>query len=795
MSQQATNQEVDQLKIQTNTALVKLLSDGDEADRCYASRTLGVIGDTSVVPALIKSLRDEDIDVCVDSADALGLILSDQLDENDAIDALVDSLKNDPDGEVRTSIATALGKIGSKKVVTPLIEIASDRPENLDFDSSSDDGWDRWWDIQLEAVKALGKMQSTVATPLLIEIITDEKHQDIESEALQAIADIGSEDGIEFLTEQLQNSSSSRVKRRIAIAMGKSRNDYSKALGRAMQDNSADVRGAAVTGLAMQNATRYQTAISLLIKDPDAEVRESAIKAILKISSDDNQGELLEQLTNLLDDESAEVKYSALQALYSRTDSLSDELFDNLLSLISNPDIEVAVTACKLLDKANNDQKEKTITALQELFNRPEVNQRIRREAILTVGSIATPTNKLIDNLANTLKDEQKPVRLSALNCLMQLENQKSDEIELANTPLEIIITALVGSEEDKEPKEEEENSETAENNSEEDKEIPGLAEHPEPESTTDSNFSKPANTNSTLASIAIDNVEASLRVHDDTPDEKLAEELKSDDEAQEFLGLIEEDGDDTERLYTRYHTDLETDVRRLAAHVLAKHESEESINALIAALQDKDSEVRRVATESLATIAHNTKNLSSLMNSYGVLVSQLELNNSDLCITTLDTLGEFAHRGAIPVIRNQLNNKDNIIRIHAIKALEKLLLTTNEQDNENEEHIVLEKVSNAEIISQLIKLLEDEDSGVRITTANALAALANLSNTSTSEILDKLITAGFAFGGAQARIMAQSLKEIDKAQAAKEILAIFDKLNSSFERRFGIEMLEEIFV
>jgi len=49
--------------------LCRLTETGDEVDRCYASRALGVLGDTSAIAALIERLRDEDVDVSIDAAD------------------------------------------------------------------------------------------------------------------------------------------------------------------------------------------------------------------------------------------------------------------------------------------------------------------------------------------------------------------------------------------------------------------------------------------------------------------------------------------------------------------------------------------------------------------------------------------------------------------------------------------------------------------------------------------------------------------------------------------------------
>ncbi len=68
-----------------------LLSTGDEVDRCNACRTLATLGDASAVTDLVARLRDDDIDVCIDAADALG-----RLGDRAAITPLLETLLGDP---------------------------------------------------------------------------------------------------------------------------------------------------------------------------------------------------------------------------------------------------------------------------------------------------------------------------------------------------------------------------------------------------------------------------------------------------------------------------------------------------------------------------------------------------------------------------------------------------------------------------------------------------------------------------------------------------------------------------
>ncbi|HEX22321.1 MAG TPA: HEAT repeat domain-containing protein, partial [Chromatiales bacterium] len=99
-------------------ALRRLLSKGDELDRCCACRSLGVLGSRDAVQALVKHLRDDDIDVCIDAAESLGL-----LDDPTAVAPLIESLHNDSDGEIRVSVVEALGRLGGEQATSALLSL------------------------------------------------------------------------------------------------------------------------------------------------------------------------------------------------------------------------------------------------------------------------------------------------------------------------------------------------------------------------------------------------------------------------------------------------------------------------------------------------------------------------------------------------------------------------------------------------------------------------------------------------------------------------------------------------
>ena len=89
--------------------LQTLLKSGTEVDRCNTCRTLGVLQAEESIDDLIASLRDEDVDVCIDAITALG-----EIKHESAVSPLLESLKNEPEGEIRTSLRSEERRVGKE---------------------------------------------------------------------------------------------------------------------------------------------------------------------------------------------------------------------------------------------------------------------------------------------------------------------------------------------------------------------------------------------------------------------------------------------------------------------------------------------------------------------------------------------------------------------------------------------------------------------------------------------------------------------------------------------------------
>jgi len=719
-------------------SLCHLTSTGDEVDRCYASSALGTLGDNLAIPALIQRLRDEDIDVSIDAVEALG-----RIGNPEAIPALLESLTNDPNGEVKTAIVEALGKIGGEEVIAPLLEIAKSCPD--DMDDTQD--WNDWWDMQLKAVETLGRLRVNQAVPVLAAILEDEEGQDIESEVLKALALIGGETVlIKRLTE-----GSPRERRRAAIALGFSHGaEARKALARAMTDKVGEVRVAAIRALGKQGASQYLDVMLRFLKDPDAEMRRAVIEVTRHFSVTEP-----EKIATLLTDSSPAVRAAALSALRD-IESLPQEILEQIRSCLNDPDDTVVAAACSLLSHLGDQTIRQKL--LQILSDR-ERDVSLRSIVATALGILGD--SEALNILSWAVKDEAQPVRFAALNALMQLDQGAPQQ----RTPLDIVIAALKGEVVTLSKREEAPSEELMPSNESVSDEAPAM---------------------STLEAIAMDNAEAAKLLMDEEklPPDEFSEEI------QEYIEISQENIELGERLFVQKKVDVATDVRHLSARILGESDHIEAIRALIEALNDDDTVLRREAAESLGHIAKRSPDTKELVDAVGSLATHLNIGDRDLRLACARTLGLLANKSAIPILFSALPDEDSSVRRQIIQSLTVLILAERQQ-------IVRRRASRKafprgawerEILAQFVELLHDRDVGVCKAAAEALAALGH------TEALDSIIEAAFVGAGATARDMGRALRLLDIEQSSDKLLKMLDSLADSSHRRFVIEMLEEIF-
>jgi|GEM_PF-171888 len=831
---------------QTVEALCELIQTGDEADRCHAIRALGALKAENAVTQLIPYLRNEDIDVCVDTADALGKIGSAV-----AVPELVEALNNETDGEVCASIAEALGHIGGEAAIQALHRVMNQRPEGMEWESD----WDPWWNVQLEAVKALGRLQAESAVDDLERILDDETEQDIESEILRALAQIPNR-GLEALIARLQNSerrpqSRYRAARALRYAEPKK---AAKVLGRALQDNEPEVRAEAAESLAALHATRYLRALLLMLRDPEERVRDAAIRSVLQLSETQSSGAdtpsegLQEALLPMLSDPSSQVRRTLMGTLIPVVvvNPLSAQNLTAVSDSLMDASAETASTAASLLGHNGDTAAEPALLVI--LQNRAG-HPMVRREAALALGRMGCLTGETIEILTQCVGDRQQPVRLAALTALMELDKNSvssSAEVE-ANAvprPLEIIISAVRGeitlAPDRQEILEKLQQTATADTDSPaidnphehdaameadpprmpadynpdahatetstEDSATPVTPEPlPEvladyiqpPPSTADLQLPETAGrivqagevrqAMSTLGAIAMDNVEVTLGISEP------AEEIEADVETQMFMEVVDENINTMKRLRSQRNITPEQDVRRLGARILADSYSGDAVSTLVQALSDGDSLLRREAADAIGLIGQRDPTTPGLMDAVGILITQLTVGDMEQRVTCARALGNLGNRVALAPLIETLHDEDTNVQVQAIGALSQLAV--HGADPHEADHMVIRNIPPLSVARKLLEKLDSPEMAVRVAASRALGPLVNnvsdktFSKTAATKIIDSVAN----WSGEEARPIGRALQLFDFDFCTDRLLCQLKCADSSLKRSVYIEILEAL--
>ncbi len=811
------------IKDKTVEVLCKLLQTGDEVDRCYAARALGVIGDQTVVSPLIDRLRDEDLDVCIDAATALGNIGAIQ-----AVPALIESLENDSSGEICTAVTEALGKTPSKQAIGALLNIFRNRPPELEWD----DDWDTWWDIQLEAVKAFGKLQAEQSLEDLARFIDDESEQDIENEILKAMVSI-SDNGVEKVIQYLLDRRFlPRRRRRAARALAFSRSpETTKALGKALKDQAADVRAEAALSLAVQGAENYFRALLLMLRDSNEQVRQAAVKAIVKLARKGEDSKKLQMsLSQLLTDPDSQVRAVVMTSLSPLVENspLPENDFRAVIESLNDKSTETVAAASKLLGLNGDDL---AIDALLDVAKDDGTGPLARREAILSLGRLGRADKAVIDVLVCAVTDRQQAVRLAALTALKSLQlDTVAKDVKSENgikKPLEYIIDAVNGNiaitdtgdssaeisrsppETAIEPTDEsvagdKVNEQVLQFMPEAGKNIgESAAEHiaqpePLPESLSGSvqlpqsrgEIIEPgelASAASTLQAIAMDNVEKMMgsSLHDD--------ESKIDESTQEYLDIVAENEKTVRRLRSNRRISTEQDVRRLGARVLAEFADDRAIATLTACLSDADEFIRREAAEALAATAQDLRMHPQTADAVGILITQLAMGDIELKVSCAKALGNLGNRTAILPLMEALAAPETTIRVQAIESLANL--TVNGLDAKEADHMVVRAMPPISVAKKIVNLLDDREMGVRVAAAKTLPAiLEGLKEPAFyARVLEKVIDSAASDSGEEARLIGKTLRAYNRDAANELLLSRIRSADNSVRRSVYIEMVEEL--
>lgn len=300
-----------------------------------------------IIPFLLTSLKDEDIETRRKAIIILGRIKSSQAIEP-LINLLLDSeeeireaaaqalvnvdsvhLKNLQRGltrkepEIRARLAKILGEVGSSQSSEVLIPLLDDRQE----------------EVRIEAAYALAKIGNTTAKKPLLKALKD-KVGHVRSAAANALGELKVKEAIPALIETLSDPYPD-VRKSAALALGKVKFYRGKILPYLLplcKDKRQEVRASCLYALGKVGGEGILDVLSLTLEDESPQVRQVTVN-ILRQMKGRSVFSLLQLATN---DEDPAVRVVAISSL---SQAYKDEAIDCLIAALSDSDFLVRYEA------------------------------------------------------------------------------------------------------------------------------------------------------------------------------------------------------------------------------------------------------------------------------------------------------------------------------------------------------------------------------------------------------------------------------------------------------------------
>ncbi|MBI4868856.1 MAG: HEAT repeat domain-containing protein [Candidatus Wallbacteria bacterium] len=246
----------------TGTAdIIRLLKKGNEEQRFFAARALGVIRDPVAVEALAEALSDGNEWVRLYAAIALG-----EQGDTRAISHLIRSL-GEPSFKMHANIAELFHKFGERAVPELLLALKS---ENVA--------------VVRNALKILGSLQARSALDEVKSFLAHQ-NEELRVSACEAIACFKQEpDTVEILFKQLARTTSERARLRILVAAGDvSREEVVPPLVEVLEISGNQRERDAVTGILVGMGDRALPSLVNLLGNPRVTARKSAAELLIRV--------------------------------------------------------------------------------------------------------------------------------------------------------------------------------------------------------------------------------------------------------------------------------------------------------------------------------------------------------------------------------------------------------------------------------------------------------------------------------------------------------------------------------
>lgn len=315
----------------------------------------------------MKSALPGQLPVLIDNSAAKKAVdpsSGDQTDQSDkqvpedpvVVAALIERLR-DSDAGVRRAAASSLGKLKSKRAVTPLIEVLGDRNK----------------DVRLAAIEALGNLEDASAVPALARLMTDDLYE-VREHALEALGNF---------TEALTASQ----------------------ILPALKDGRPEIRARAAEILGEIGDRSAVSAVAKLLSDPSANVRHEVLHALEHLQD----RSVAPSIRPLLKDENNLVRGAALSALRELKLDLDER---DIVAALDDADADVRKMALEYVKDLH--PVDAMVPALRKLLD--DSDSDVRQEAVDALAEIRSPAARAAIRLA--LKSDDAKVRRRAAEVL-----------------------------------------------------------------------------------------------------------------------------------------------------------------------------------------------------------------------------------------------------------------------------------------------------------------------------------------------------------------------------------------
>jgi HEAT repeat protein len=307
--------------------------------------------------------------------------------DNDAQLALYLSALKHRSEEVRIWAVEALGQLGDRRVVEPLINILENN----------------YSVIRSRATTALGQLGRPAIAPLLA-ALRDEKIQ-VRTGAIEALTQLG-ELALEPLKTALGDEDD-RVRSSAATVLGQlGDNRAVEPLMAALNDKDGPVRYTAARALAKLRDSRAVEPLINVLSDEDWRVRDRAAKALGLLGDT----RAIAPLIVTLGDPDGRVQDRATEAL----GNLGESTLEPLIFALGNENKRVRCHAAQLLGQLGSRRAAEPL-----IFLLGDEDENVRSQAIEALSQLGG--DQTVELLKDTLKDTREYVRHAAVHTLSRL--------------------------------------------------------------------------------------------------------------------------------------------------------------------------------------------------------------------------------------------------------------------------------------------------------------------------------------------------------------------------------------